>query len=202
VHERIIGLYEENAAAWDEARGRHLHAGEREPFETFLRELRPDGTVLDLGCGSGDPIARLLIERGFQLTGVDTSPSLLAIARARLPEGEWLVGDMRTLDLGRRFDAVLAWHSFFHLSVEDQRATIPRFAAHAAPGAALCFTSGPRHGEAIGEWQGEPLFHASLAPAEYAALLDRNGFDLLSFTAGEPLTSGPSSWLARRRAAD
>jgi trans-aconitate methyltransferase len=148
VHERIIGLYEENAAAWDETRGRDLHTSEREPIEMFLRLLRPGGTVLDLGCGTGDPIARLLLERGCRVTGVDSSPSLLAIARERLPEGEWLVGDLRTLDLDRRFDAVLAWHSFFHLSIEDQRATIPRLAAHAAPGAALCFTSGPRHGEA------------------------------------------------------
>jgi SAM-dependent methyltransferase len=200
MHDRIVGLYEENAAAWSEARGRTLHPGERGPFAHFLRALRPGAAVLDLGCGTGEPIGRLLLERGCRLTGLDSSPSLVALARERLPEGEWLVGDMRALDLGRQFDAVLAWHSFFHLSIADQRAVIPRFAAHAGPGAALCFTSGPRHGEAIGEWQGEPLFHASLAPAEYARLLDENGFDVLRFTAGEPVAAEPSVWLARRRA--
>jgi len=200
MHDRIVGLYEENAAAWAEARGRTLHPGEREPFAYFLRALRPGAAVLDLGCGTGEPIGRLLLERGCRLTGLDSSPSLVALARERLPDGEWLVGDMRALDLGRQFDAVLAWHSFFHLSIAGQRAVIPRFAAHAGPGAALCFTSGPRHGEAIGEWQGEPLFHASLAPAEYARLLDENGFDVLRFTAGEPVAAEPSVWLARRRA--
>ena len=40
----------------------------------------------------------------------------------------------------------------------------PRFAAHAQPGAPLMFTSGSEAGEAIGEWQGEPLYHASLEP--------------------------------------
>jgi hypothetical protein len=73
----------------------------------------------------------------------------------------------------------------------------PIFAAHAAPGALLMFTSGPLAGVAMGEWQGEPLFHDSLAQEEYRALLASNGFDVLSFTAGEPIAQGPSVWLAR-----
>jgi hypothetical protein len=117
-----------------------------------------------------------------------------------LPEGEWLIGDMRALDLGRRFDGILAWYSFFHLDFDDQRAMFARFSAHAAPGAPLLFASGPQHGEAIGEWQGEPLYHASLAPEEYCRLLKQHGFDLLSFQAGLPLTTGPSAWLARSAA--
>jgi hypothetical protein len=105
---------------------------------------------------------------------------------------------MRNLDLGRRFDGLLAWHSFFHLAADDQRAMFPRFAAHAAPGALLMFTSGPVAGVAMGEWEGEPLYHDSLSQEEYRALLAANGFELLSFTAGMPVADGPSVWLARR----
>lgn len=105
---------------------------------------------------------------------------------------------MRELDLGRRFNAILAWHSFFHLHFDTQRAMFPRFAAHAAPGALLMFTSGPEHGEAFGEWQGEPLYHASLGPEEYRALLGANGFEALSFRAGEPVDEGPYVWMARQ----
>ena len=50
---------------------------------------------------------------------------------------------MRGLDLGRRFGGIVAWDSFFHLNAEDQRATVPIFARHLAPGGALLFTSGP-----------------------------------------------------------
>ena len=58
---------------------------------------------------------------------------------------------MRALDLDRRFDAALAWHSLFDLPHAGQRATPPRLAAHLAPGAPLMFTAGPAHGVAIGE---------------------------------------------------
>jgi trans-aconitate methyltransferase len=155
--------------------------------------------VLDMGCGGGVPVARDLIATGLAVTGIDSSPSLIALCRKRFPTGEWHVADMRTLDLGQRFDGLLAWHSFFHLCAEDQRAMFPVFAAHAAPGALLMFTSGPLAGVAMGEWQGEPLFHDSLAQEEYRALLADNGFEVLRFTAGEPIMAEPSVWVARYR---
>lgn len=196
THERIIGLYEENAAAWDAVRGSELK--ERQWIDAFTA-LLPDGaSLLDLGCGSGEPVARHLIERGYRLTGLDSSPSLIALCRERFPDHEWLVGDMRALDLDRRFDGILAWHSFFHLHFDAQRAMFPRFAAHAACGTILMFSSGPMHGEAYGQWQGEPLYHASLSQEEYRSLLEANGFQVLSFRAGEPIAEGPSVWIARK----
>ena len=50
---------------------------------------------------------------------------------------------MRSLALGRTFDGIVAWDSFFHLTWDDQRRIFPVFRAHAATGAALMFTSGP-----------------------------------------------------------
>lgn len=193
--QRIISLYEEHAGAWDELRGRILK--ERDFIDAFLAEVRPGGSILDLGCGGGESVGRYLIERGFAVTGLDSAPSLIAMCRERFADQEWLVGDMRALDLPSRFGGILAWYSMFHLTMDDQRALIPRLAAHAGPNAALCFTSGPQHGEAIGEWQGEPLYHGSLSQTEYRALLEQSGFEVLSFRAGMPVADGPSVWLAR-----
>jgi len=64
--------------------------------------------VLDIGCGMGEPIGRYLVEAGLAVTGVDSSASLIAMCRERFPDHEWLVADMRTLGLGRRFDGLLA----------------------------------------------------------------------------------------------
>ena len=96
------------------------------------------------------------------------------------------VVDMRKLSLQRKFSGILAWDSFFHLCHDDQRRMFPVFRAHAAPRAALMFTSGPRDGEAIGSFAGEPLYHASLDPAEYRSLLDRNGFRVVSHVVEDP----------------
>ena len=194
--DRIVGLYEENAAAWDEMRGRDLH--EAPWLERFAALVPPGGAVLDVGCGMGEPVGRWLIERGYSLTGVDLSPSLIAMAEERFAAQQWLVGDMRLLDLGRRFDGLIAWHSLFHLSPEDQRRMFARFAVHARPGAPLMFTSGPDHGEEIGEWMGEPLYHGSLAPTEYRALLEANGFGEISNRARDPDCGSATVWLAIR----
>jgi len=194
--ERIIDLYQRHASKWDEARGRNLF--ERGWLDRFTALLPPGGSVLDIGCGSGEPIAHHLIENGYALTGVDAAPPMIDLCRSRFPSGIWLVADMRKLALDRRFDGLLAWDSFFHLRPEDQRAMFPIFGAHAAPNAALMFTSGPSFGEAIGTFEGEPLYHASLDPAEYRSLLGAQGFEVVAHVAEDPTSGGHTIWLAQR----
>jgi hypothetical protein len=121
----------------------------------------------------------------------------IALCRQRFPEHEWIIADMRTLSLNRPFQGILAWDSFFHLSPEHQRRMFAIFHAHACAGTALMFTSGPRHGEAIGSYQGERLYHASLAPEEYRGLLSSYGFALVSHQAEDPLCGLHTVWLAR-----
>lgn len=194
--ERIIGLYRRHARAWAEDRGTALLEGAW--LDRFLALLPSGAAVLDIGCGSAEPIGRCLIENGHAVTGVDSSPELIAICEERFPDGDWRVADMRTLSLGRAFDGLLAWDSFFHLRLEDQRRMFPVFRRHAAPRAALMFTSGPAYGVAMGTYRGEPLYHASLDGAEYRALLDANGFDVVAHAVEDPACGGHTVWLAQR----
>lgn len=154
------------------------------------------GTILDLGCGSGEPIGRYFIESGYRVVGVDSSPSLIEICRTQFPDSEWVVADMRDLDLDRHFDGILAWDSFFHLGMNEQRALFPRFALHSLPGAPLMFTSGPAEGEVIGSYCGEPLYHASLGRAEYEQLLATNGYVVQAHVAEDPRCGQHTVWLA------
>ncbi|MEZ5842155.1 MAG: class I SAM-dependent methyltransferase [Hyphomicrobiaceae bacterium] len=190
----IVSLYERHAGAWADARGR-LPFTERPWLGRFVALLPPAARVLDLGCGSGAPIAALLAANGHRITGVDSSPSMIAMCRARLPGHEWRVGDMRDVALHCRYDGIIAWDSFFHLTANDQRRMLARFQAMARPGAPLMFTAGPRHGEAVGSFQGEPLFHASLDPDEYRTRLDAAGFAVLHHVIEDPDAGGRSPWL-------
>ena len=196
--DEIVGLYERHAAAWDRDRGRNLI--ERGWLQRFAVLLPAGGRVLDLGCGAGEPIAGWFAAQGFAVTGVDAAPSMLALARARFPMQDWIAADMRGLSLERRFDGIVAWDSFFHLPPDDQRAMFAVFAAHAGPGAALLFTSGPAQGVAMGSYRGEPLYHSSLDAVEYRALLAAHGFDVFAHRAEDPDCGGHTVWLARRRA--
>ena len=194
--ERIVGLYERNAEQWDRERGKNLF--ERGWLDRFLALLPQNPRVLDIGCGSGEPIARYLVERGCRVTGVDSSAAMIGLCATRFPEHVWTVADMRVLDLGEKFDGIIAWDSFFHLTRKDQRAMFPVFGSQAAPGAALMFTSGPGDGEAIGEMWGERVYHASLAPEEYRALLAEQGFDVAGHVADDKTCGGHTVWLAKR----
>jgi SAM-dependent methyltransferase len=194
--DRIIGLYQRYAADWDKDRGRELV--ERPWLNGFLGLMPPGASVLDVGCGSGEPIGRFLIEQGCEVTGVDSSPGLVDLCKSRFPEQEWIVADMRTLALGRRFDGILAWNSFFHLCPDDQRQMFPIFAKHVAPNAALMFTSGSAHGDAIGTYKGEPLYHGSLDGDEYRSLLKKDGFEVVSHVVDDPTCGHHTIWLAQR----
>lgn len=195
--DRIIDLYQRKAHEWARDRGLTNSLFEK-PWLDRFRALMPSGaSVLDVGCAAGEPIARYFIQNQYDVTGVDSSPALIAICRARFPQYDWIVEDMRNLSMDRRFDGILAWDSFFHLCPDDQRLMFPIFRKHAAAGAALMFTSGPAHGEAIGSYEGEPLYHASLDPAEYRSLLSDNGFAVVAHVVEDPDCGRHTIWLAQ-----
>jgi SAM-dependent methyltransferase len=195
--ENVVGLYRRHAAAWSRLRGCHLT--ERRWLDRFLALLPSKPKVLDIGCGPGEPIARYLLEKGCVVTGIDAAPEMLEIAKRLFPEAIWIVSDMRSLNLNATFDGLLAWNSFFHLNQADQRQMFPIFRRHADRGAALMFTSGPSFGEAIGTFQGEPLYHSSLEGTEYRQLLDFNGFDVVDHVVEDPDCGKLTVWLARLR---
>lgn len=198
--EHIVDLYERHAYAWDEQRSRPRPLMEQGWLDRFTAMIPTGGTLLDIGCGSGKPIAAHLIAQGYALTGVDSSQTMIDMCTDRFPAQRWLVADMRTLALGKCFDGIIAWDSFFHLTPDDQRTMFSVFHDHAGSGAPLLFTSGPRHGDAVGSFEGEPLYHGSLDPGEYRTLLRDNGFAVVDHMIEDPACGGHTIWLAQRGA--
>lgn len=192
----IIDLYQKHSAHWDAIRSELLY--ETSWLDRFLALLPAGGDILDIGCGSGKPIADYFLKKGCNVTGVDASAAMIALCQQRFPQQQWHVADMRTLSLHQQFDGLIVWDSFFHLTRDDQRHMFPIFGAHARKHGALMFTSGPDNGEAIGEFQGESLYHASLAAQEYQTLLADNGFKVVNMIAEDPDCTGHTVWLAQK----
>lgn len=187
-------VYEANARRWDIERSRSLF---EQPWLDILLAHVPHGAaVLDLGCGTGEPIARYLIDRGCAVTGIDFSAAMLSIARSRFPGARWIEADMRELQLAELFSGIIAWDSFFHLTRDEQREIIPRLARHLLPGGAMLLTVGPDDGEVIGQVGGHPVYHSSLSPTEYADRLASAGLSVASFVPNDPECRGHSVLVA------
>ncbi len=188
VYNKIAQWFSEN---------RYTGLLEKEYLDSVIDKIGVHGSVLDLGCGTGVPILKYLLSKGLNVTGVDASSEILKIAKANFPATEFILQDMRQLALNTQFDAIIAWHSFFHLPASDQPTMFKIFAKHLNPKGILLFTSGPQHGEAWGMNGGENLFHASLAPEEYKALLHKHGFKVLKHVVNDPNCGADTVWMAK-----
>lgn len=195
--ETVIRLYENHADLWLALRGKTFAEGPwLDLFYNSISVSQP--SVLDLGCGSGAPIDDYLIEKGCRITGVDGSSALIAHAQTRHPRHIWITADMRQLPTLDPFRGVIAWHSLFHLSPDDRRSMFTTFSRLCRKDGVLLFTTGPAHGEAIGTFAGEALYHASLDSEEYRELLKVNGFDILRHVVSDPTCGEATVWLARK----
>ena len=194
----LVAVYARHALNFDHSR---VGCSIESPYLQAVTQLAPPpGKVLDVGCGSGEPIARYFVEHGYQVTGVDAVSEMLDIARTRFPHMAWLQQDMRNLDLPEQFSIIVAWDSFFHLSPADQRGMFEKFRRHTVPRGMLVFTSGVTEGEAVGgNLFGDLLYHASLDTAEYAQLLDGAGYDVIDHSIEDPQCGGRTIWTARLR---
>jgi len=141
--------------------------GDRAEHATFIRSLlkkhHPRAkTVLELACGTGSILKQLRPD--FDVAGVDLSAEMLAIARKKLPGVRLVEGDMRTIDLGERFDAVLCvYDSINHLTrFRDWEAVFARARAHLENGGVFLFDINTEHrlaqfpsGAPLVEWFGD-----------------------------------------------
>ena len=93
----------------------------------------PTRTVLELGSGGGNNAHHL--QQRFAMTLVDLSEQMLAVSRELNPDCEHVQGDMRTLRLGRDFDAVFVHDAIEYMTTEDDlRAAVATAYAHCRPG--------------------------------------------------------------------
>ena len=191
----VAAFYRKHAERFDQVRERTLR--EKAYLEAVLAKLPPNGTVVELGCGAGEPIAEYFIDRGHAVTGVDAAAPMIALCQRRFPELTWVCADMRGLSLGKGFDLIVAWDSFFHLCPHDQRGMFATFELHSAPASLLLFTTGTHEGTSIGKLFGDELYHASLSSEEYQRRLLDHGYRVLRHSIDDP-DCDRTVWLAQR----
>jgi SAM-dependent methyltransferase len=132
-------FYGELARLWPLISPVDEYAEEAAECARVLSEADPDvSTVLELGSGGGHIAFHL--KRRFTMTLSDLSAEMLAVSRKLNPDCEHVEGDMRTLDLGRTFDAVFVHDAVDYMATEDDLArAIATAWRHCRPGGAALF---------------------------------------------------------------
>lgn len=174
-------IYDELAATYEAGRGAYDMA---QVFDAFYRRLPPGaGHVLDLGCGAGEPMARLFIARGWCVTGVDIAPAMLGLAAQTVPQMTRIQADMREVDLpDAGFDAVTLIYSLFHLPRDEHPALFAKLFRWLRPGGRLLFTyatkefTGQDEFEGYKAFLGRSLFYSHTTPLKLRAQLEAAGF--------------------------
>lgn len=101
---------------------------------------------------------------------------MIDLAASRFPNHEWLVQDIRTVQLEHCFDGIFSWDGIFHLSQSEQRDLFHRLPGMMEEKAVLLFTIGTGDGEVTGTVAGNTIYHASLSPDEYRSILEDMNF--------------------------
>jgi cyclopropane fatty-acyl-phospholipid synthase-like methyltransferase len=183
--------YNAIAGQWDASRSA-FNGREREYVDALLDGL-PDGShVLDLGCGTGRPIAEAILARGHRVTGVDQAESLLEIACGRHREAVWIHSTIQAFTTPELYDAIVCWDALFHIERSQHEELIARFASMLRGGGRLMLSFG---GSAQPEGFTDTMFdhtffYDSHDPERELALLDAAGFEpVISEYTSQP-TSG------------
>jgi cyclopropane fatty-acyl-phospholipid synthase-like methyltransferase len=173
----VRDTYDEIAAGFNSARA----AEPADELSPLLAAIAPGSTVLDLGCGAGVPITRTLA-RTHNVVGLDLSGRQIRLARKQVPDARLIQADMaRCAFPPATFDAVVSFYAIFHLPLSEHAPLIARISTWLKPGGYLMATFSPNREEGyIEEFFGAEMYWSNLSLPEYRALLEANGFEILS----------------------
>ena len=175
--------------------------------DRILEGLPEGASVLDLGCGTGEPIAKHITERGFRVTGVDESEQMLKLARQTVPEAELIHADMVTIELTDTFDAAVAWDSMFHVERKHHAALYRKLANALRKDARLLLSVGgsaPAEDDSVegftSEMFGQTFYYSGFAPEVTRKLIEASGFEIELWEVDDPTSRGHIAVIARKLA--
>jgi cyclopropane fatty-acyl-phospholipid synthase-like methyltransferase len=177
--------------------------------DRILDGLPSGAKVLDLGCGTGNPIAKYIVQRGYQLTGVDQSKEMLRIARQVVSEAELIHANMVEIEFRDKFSAAVAWDSVFHVERKHHSAIYHKLASSLEIGGRLLLsvggsdaggsTSGDSDTEGFtSEMFGQTFYYSGYAPKVARKLLEAEGFEIEMWEVDDPSSRGHIAVIARR----
>jgi len=149
-------------------------------LEKFIKLLRPNSKVLDVGCGAGIPVTRFLVDTGFEVTGIDISSKMIDLAMNHVPEASFFKQDMTSMTFSDgSFDGIVSFYSIFHVPREKHFFIFRNFFRILKKGGVTLFSLGSTSGEETADYFGADMFWSHYDPEESIKLVQKAGFDII-----------------------
>lgn len=168
-----------------------LRDDERRYLDVLLEKLEPGATLLDLGCGTGTPVAAAILAQGHRVLGVDQAAAMLAHARREFPKQRWIEARLENYACAEPYQGALLWDSLFHLERRWHATLLARVIAGLPQGGRLMLTAGGSANEAFVDTMfDQPFFYDSHPPEVLRGLLQDLGVRILVDEMLEPPDGG------------
>lgn len=159
--------------------GRHIFANKKE-LEEFASLLPRNAKVLDVGCGAAVPFITFLVERGFNVTGVDFSESQLKLAGKNVPEANLIKQDATRLGLKTNsFDGVTSSYCIIHIAREKHSSLFQSFHRILKPRGVMLISTGSSEWEGTDEYYGTKMFWSHYSPERSLQIIHDAGFQTI-----------------------
>lgn len=159
------------APQWAAARATFF-GREREYLDTLLSAAPLGTTILDLGCGTGRPMAEHIVAQGRRVLGVDQAQALLEIARDHLPTERWVLSTMQAFEPDEPCHGALLWDSLFHVPRHEHEPILRKVVGALPSGARLMLTvGGSAHPAFTDTMFGQTFSYDSNTPEESEQIL-------------------------------
>ncbi|MFE1803544.1 methyltransferase domain-containing protein [Streptomyces sp. NPDC059533] len=173
------------AEVFDELGGEYERAfaglpGQEAALRWLSARLPAGARVLDVGSGTGRPVAASLADAGFRVTGIDVSATMVELARSQVPGAVFHLADVRTYEPEEPFDAVCAFFPLLLMPQRDVTVSLERIGSWVAPGGYLLFATVPGDlDDTTLTWMGRRMNVSSLPADAFPARLEELGLTVL-----------------------
>lgn len=151
-------------------------------LDSFIKQIRKEAIILDLGCGIGVPFDHYLIKNGIKITGIDIADKHISLAQQNVPQAQFIKGDFSKYNFGtEKFDGIISFYAIFHIPREEHRDLfLKMFNLLNKDGVILITlgTSGSEYGEEK-DWCGTPMAWSTYKPEEYKKIITEIGFKII-----------------------
>jgi len=180
-------ISEINRKAWNQivTDGKTIHTSlgkyESELLDLFIKNIPKNGKVLDLGCGTGIPISKIIYDSNLNVTGVDVSDNMIKIFKNNFPKATAFRMPMTEIIWGNKFDGIVSSYSLLCLPLDEFPLMASKiYKALKRGGYFLLFLNeGDSKEGQVQEVQGQQMFSTGVSEKEIRDIFESRGMEII-----------------------